>query len=213
MLRLTREQSRRVDRIAVEHFAIPSIVLMENAARGIFDVASAMLGSARGRRVVCLCGAGNNGGDGLAVARHLHNHGADVLIALAADPGRYAGDALIQWTITRRIGIAAQPATPELLAEETDLIIDAIFGTGLTSAPREPFPQLVAALDASRHRVLAVDLPSGMDADTGLPSAPASAPPPRSPWWPRKPPSPTPTPDPTPAPSPSPTSAAPRPPC
>ncbi len=167
---LTRNQVREIDRRAIEQYGIPGIVLMENAALQAEKIAIDMLGSGSGKHVLILCGGGNNGGDGLAIARHLHNHHMDVTLALTIDPSRYAGDALINWRIIQAMNIPAQPATPQLLRNlDWDLIVDAVFGTGLAQAPRDPFPALAAAVNSSRRPVLAIDIPSGLDCDTGVP--------------------------------------------
>lgn len=179
---LTRDQVRRVDQIAIQRYRIPGIVLMENAARGAAE--------AIGRRwpppadVLILCGGGNNGGDGLAIVRHLVNRGYDATIGLCVDPAKYAGDALTNWEIVRRMNVATVALTPEWLdvsakdpTEDPDLVVDAIFGTGLTKPPRDPFPKIVAAVDrwrAAGAAVVAIDLPSGLDCDTGHPLGPAA---------------------------------------
>lgn len=172
MLRLTRAQVREVDRRSVEDYHIPGIVLMENAARGAADVATEMLGGDPvGRAVLILCGGGNNGGDGLAVARHLHNRGANVTIALTVDPEKYAGDAVTNWQIVSAMGLDITDAAPALIERSAAaLIVDAVFGTGLTQAPRDPYPALAAAVNARGVPVLSVDIPSGLDCDAGVPS-------------------------------------------
>src|SRR4051812_38081427 len=86
VIRLTRAQVREVDRLAIEEYHVPGIVLMENASRAATQEAISMLIDFRLRKALMLCGGGNNGGDGLAVARHLHNHGVDVMIGLTVDP-------------------------------------------------------------------------------------------------------------------------------
>jgi NAD(P)H-hydrate epimerase len=170
MTQLTRAQVREIDRLSIGQYHIPGIVLMENAARATADVACEMLGNARGRQILILCGGGNNGGDGLAVARHLHNRGANISIALTIDPAKYHGDALINWQIVSAMRLPCHPALPETIAQSSaDLLIDAIFGTGLTAPPRDPFPALVEAVEKSARPVLAIDLPSGLDCDTGHP--------------------------------------------
>lgn len=181
-----------MDRIAIERYRIPGIVLMENAARGATDVAWAMLhgpaetrssaDQARGAAQRCpgsiaadaliLCGGGNNGGDGLAVARHLHNRGCRVRIALTVDPSRYEGDALINWKIVRSMNLPVDSFDPKKLGSP-GLIIDAVFGTGLSKSPREPFPEIANAVNAAARPILAIDLPSGLDCDTGQPLGPA----------------------------------------
>jgi len=169
MLRLTREQVRNIDRVCVERFKIPGVVLMENAARAAADVACEMLAEQPGT-VLILCGGGNNGGDGLAVARHLHNRGHDVSIRLTADPEKYRGEALVNWQIAAAMGLPAKPLDlAELQTLRPGLVVDAIFGTGLTQPPRAPFGEIVEAVKQMGAEVLAIDLPSGMDCDTGKP--------------------------------------------
>ncbi|HEV8377582.1 MAG TPA: NAD(P)H-hydrate epimerase [Tepidisphaeraceae bacterium] len=173
MLALARQQVREVDRIAIEKYHIPGIVLMENAARGATDVALEMLGQGANQNILILCGGGNNGGDGLAISRHLHNHGHNIRIALCTDPAKYQGDALINWRIVEAMNL------PRLLWENAfdqmpspDLIIDAIFGTGLTETARPPFTQILDRVTATRRSILAIDIPSGLDCDTGRPLGP-----------------------------------------
>jgi NAD(P)H-hydrate epimerase len=178
MQRLTREQVRTIDRLSVERYGIPGIVLMENAARAATDVAWEMLGGQPGR-VLILCGGGNNGGDGLAVARHLHNRGAEVELGLLVDPAKYKGDALTNWNIIRAMGMPARPFDPTTLANggvapgrparPLGLIVDAIFGTGLDQVPRDPFADVANAVNLAHVQVLAIDLPSGLDCETGKP--------------------------------------------
>ncbi len=170
MLSLTREQVRHVDRISIEDFQVPGIVLMENAACAVVHAACDLLDHDCIGEILILCGGGNNGGDGLAVARHLHNQGASVEIALTVDPASYTGDALINWNIVTAMGVATVRATPALIAQSPAvLIIDAIFGTGLTTAPRDPFPAIAHAVNRRGTAVLAIDIPSGLDCDTGEP--------------------------------------------
>ena len=167
---LTREQSREIDRRALEQYHIPGIVLMENASRAVAEAAIEMLRNSALTQVLILCGGGNNGGDGLAAARHLYNRGVHVRIGLTTDPARYTGDALVNWKIVEAMRIPCSPIeSRELELKNIGLVIDAIFGTGLTKPPREPFPMLVAALAESKIPVLSVDLPSGLDCNTGQP--------------------------------------------
>ncbi|HSV12762.1 MAG TPA: NAD(P)H-hydrate epimerase [Tepidisphaeraceae bacterium] len=170
MLHLTRDQVRRIDRLAGERYHIPGIVLMENAARAVADEACRMLGGECVGEILILCGGGNNGGDGLTVARHMHNRGAEVAIGLLTDPSRYQGDALINWQIAQAMGLQASPFAPAMLEDPRPmLIIDAIFGTGLTQSPRDPFPHIASIINHAGIPVLAVDVPSGLDCDTGEP--------------------------------------------
>jgi NAD(P)H-hydrate epimerase len=168
MTRLTRAQVREIDRLAFEKYHIPGIVLMENAARAVVDAACDMLDGNCVGQIIILCGGGNNGGDGLAVARHLHNEGGDVYIALTTDPAKYKGEAKINWDIVQAMKIKTFPADPERIrTSRALLLIDAVFGTGLSEPPRAPFPDLVTAVNRSGATVLAIDLPSGLDCDTG----------------------------------------------
>jgi len=170
---LTRDQARQIDRLAIERYYIPGVVLMENAAGAATDVAIEMLGDPRGKDVLILCGGGNNGGDGLAIARHLHNRGAKVQIALTIDPERYRNEAMINWKIISAMNLPVVQATGELISRSrAQMIIDAIFGTGLTQPPRPPFVELADAVNRSGKPVLAIDIPSGLDCDTGLPPGP-----------------------------------------
>ncbi len=173
---LTRQQSRDIDRRSLEEFHIPGIVLMENASRAVADAASEELIALTTRptgTILIFCGPGNNGGDGLAAARHLHNRGNVVSIALAADPVKYQGDALINWRIVQAMRLPILDAAPAAIERfKADLLIDALFGTGLTRPPREPFPALVAAIASTGIPVLSIDLPSGLDCDTGEPLGP-----------------------------------------
>jgi NAD(P)H-hydrate epimerase len=89
-------------------------------------------------------------------------------LLLTSDPAKYVGDALINWNIVRTMALACGPVEPGLICRQA-LIIDAIFGTGLDRPPREPFPALAEAINQSGNPVLAVDLPSGLDCDTGQP--------------------------------------------
>ena len=167
---LTRAQMRQVDRLAIEQYRIPGIVLMENAARAAAAEALAMMIDFRVRQAMILCGGGNNGGDGLAIARHLHNRGVAVSVANTVDPARYQGDALINWHIVEAMKLRAAEASADAVrAFDDGLVIDAIFGTGLSEPPREPFAALVQAIADSENPVLAVDVPSGLDCDTGEP--------------------------------------------
>jgi NAD(P)H-hydrate epimerase len=170
MTRLTRAQVREVDRRSIEEYHIPGIVLMENAARAVGDEACRMLGNNCVGEILILCGGGNNGGDGLAAARHLHNRGARVNIGFTVDPANYKGDALTNWQIIQAMKIPAGPFAPTQLKNPRPmLLIDAIFGTGLSQPPRPPFAELAEAVNRSGLPVLAIDLPSGLDCDTGLP--------------------------------------------
>src|SRR3954466_1578160 len=102
MTRLTRAQVREIDRRSVEEYGIPTLAVMENAARAVADACCEMLDNNCVGEGLIVCGAGNNAGDGVAAARHIHNRGADVTIALLNDPGSFQGDAAVNWAIVQK---------------------------------------------------------------------------------------------------------------
>lgn len=172
MLRLTRDQVRNIDRLSLERYHIPGVVLMENAAIAAATVAAGTIAPWDGP-VLILSGGGNNGGDGLAVARHLHNRDYDVRIFLTADPTKYAGEAKSNWQIVQAMKLPIDSNDlKKISASHPALIVDAIFGTGLTQPPRDPFAAIVAEVEEARAPILAIDIPSGLDCDTGKPLGP-----------------------------------------
>jgi NAD(P)H-hydrate epimerase len=175
---IDRQTARDLDRRAVEEFGLASIVLMENAGRGVADELCQL--GIDGRVVIC-CGPGNNGGDGFVIARHLDLRGFEVEVyawcwpeALIARgnpgaPGR--GDAAINLTVLQssQMPVHLDLAT-DSLAERfhgVSWIVDALLGTGSRGEPRAPLDAVIDAINASGVSVLAVDLPSGLDCDTG----------------------------------------------
>ncbi len=191
----TRDGVRRLDGAARDEFAIPTIVLMENAAFALERACLAELAAmapqdARAPGALILCGPGNNGGDGLALARRLHNAGVRVCVALAHPPERAKGDARTNLEIVRRMGLALETVPPVSPGASLDamcvrlggptLLVDALLGTGADRAPEAPIDAMIAWLNGRRAahgsaRVVAVDIPSGLDCDTGAPLAGAGA--------------------------------------
>jgi len=175
---ITRQQSREVDQRAIEQYGMTGLVLMENAGRGTVDVlcrlAETESGGRLGRVAVC-CGKGNNAGDGFVIARHLDLRGHDVRVLVWADPAELTGDAGVNFKILRHTGVpievfgnrhdAAQLA--QQLAG-VEWIVDALLGTGASGAPRPPLDAVIDQLNATPAQRLAVDLPSGLDCDTGV---------------------------------------------
>jgi len=176
-MHLSRDQVREIDRRAIEEFGVPGVVLMENAGRGAAEI---LMGLGIAGPVGICCGKGNNGGDGFVIARHLHNRGHDVRVWLFARPEDLAGDAAINFQIISRsqlpIDICAGEAVDEAglrgKLARCEWVVDALFGTGLQGPVRPPFDLVIAAINASGARVLAVDIPSGLDCDTGRPLGP-----------------------------------------
>ncbi len=171
---LTREQSRRVDRLAEQGFGFSGLVLMENAGRGAADVLC-RLGIA-GPVAVC-CGKGNNAGDGFVVARHLDLRGHKVRVLLWAKPEELTGDAAVNFAILRKTDVPIEVFGPahdasrlQKLLADAAWIVDALLGTGARGEPRPPIDAVIDAINAAPAPKLAVDVPSGLDCDTGEPS-------------------------------------------
>jgi len=170
---LTNAQTRELDRRAIEEFAIPGIVLMENAGRGMADLLRSL--GLKGKVVIC-CGKGNNGGDGFVIARWLDARGVAVRIVLFCDPRELTGDAATNWRIVQKCDIP-MTVPPESLDDSglqrelagAEWIVDALFGSGLRGPVRPPYDRVIAAINDSPARVFAVDIPSGLDSDTGQP--------------------------------------------
>ncbi|MBI3317005.1 MAG: NAD(P)H-hydrate epimerase [Candidatus Omnitrophica bacterium] len=170
---VTAEEMKWMDQKAISEYGIPSIVLMENAGRGVAEVAWGLL-ERQIHNVLILSGSGNNGGDGMAAARHLKNKGLKVQVALLGDEEKLKGDAKLQSQIIRKMNIPIEPIgeffdTPKLIAQvrNSGLIIDAVFGVGL-NRPLGAYPQKIFKLvNDCTADVLAIDLPSGIHADTG----------------------------------------------
>jgi NAD(P)H-hydrate epimerase len=181
MLVMTREQVREVDRIAIERLGVASLVLMENAGRGATDVLLRLdpqLANAHGL-VAILCGKGNNAGDGFVVARQLAVRGVAVVTLTLFPPAELTGDARTNYDILVRGGaqvvdLSPQAADAEAFDAELDRhagraawLIDALLGTGATGAPREPVAAAIRWANAQPCRRLALDVPSGLDCDSG----------------------------------------------
>ncbi|MBK9127189.1 MAG: NAD(P)H-hydrate epimerase [Phycisphaerales bacterium] len=179
---LTVQQIRDLDVLAIEHVGIPGIVLMENAGRACAELVYAALLNPARERVVILCGPGNNGGDGFVIARHLANSSVDVAVVLAAPPEQSRGDAGTNLRILERMGVPlvaavaapdadSPPGVPAAVRERldrADLVIDALLGSGARGAPRGILADLIRLANAApRARRVAIDVPSGLCADTG----------------------------------------------
>lgn len=157
---LTSRQVKAVDALAEERFGLGVDWLMEAAG---WQVARQVNAPA-----AVVCGVGNNAGDGLAAARHLHRWGR-LLSVSCVDVGKLSGSAARELEALRKTGVDVWPV---LHLEDAEVILDAIFGTGLTRAPEGKFAQWIEAINASGKRVIAVDVPSGLDADSGLAYSP-----------------------------------------
>ncbi|MFQ5491246.1 MAG: NAD(P)H-hydrate epimerase [Phycisphaerae bacterium] len=175
---LTRDQIRDVDRLAIEELGIPGVVLMENAGRAAAEQIRYRVRSKQGHRAVIFCGPGNNGGDGFVIARHLTNHGIAVVVFLAGDPARLSPDCATNHGVVTKIGLevrgittpdAARAAAAELTQD--DIVVDALMGTGFSGKVRSPMDVLIKAINkAPKSMLFAIDVPSGLDCNTGEPA-------------------------------------------
>jgi hydroxyethylthiazole kinase-like uncharacterized protein yjeF len=172
---LTAAEMQRIDRATSEKFGVPSLTLMENAGRGVIEFLEQRFAPLCGHKILILCGRGNNGGDGMVVARLLRDRGLKPRVVLLAEPQRVKGDAA---TNLERLNVSGPPQVAADLAawrklrlqlEDSTLLVDALLGTGLAK-PLEGF-LLEVARDINacfpHARVVAVDLPTGVSADSG----------------------------------------------
>jgi NAD(P)H-hydrate epimerase len=163
-------EMRAMDGAAMTTYGIPEVLLMENAGLAVTTVLAQTFGIAGKFFVIC-CGVGNNGGDGLVIARQLHARGARVHVYILGDASKFRGAALVNWQIVSRLSLPvvtelSMPALQQDLAD-CDVVIDAIFGTGLGRQVSGVYGEVIALINASGTPVLSVDIPSGVHGDTG----------------------------------------------
>lgn len=167
---LTTQQMVEVDRLMIEVYGIELIQMMENAGRSLAELARQELGGkVSGKLISVMCGAGNNGGGGLVAARHLHNWGAKVSLHLTTTPAHFKRVPALQWQILTKFGLDYNQRPARL---NGDLIIDALIGYGLSGNPRQPAAAWIERANQSGIPVLALDIPSGLDASSGIPGDP-----------------------------------------
>ena len=179
---LTRNQVRRVDQLAIQQLGIPGLVLMENAGRQAATAVLELLGNPQQARVAVVCGGGNNGGDGYVVARHLHNKGVSVSLHPAKNPTLLTGDTLVNARIAQnmklpfaRIDDEEQRVAALANLNASDVIVDALLGTGFCGPVRPHTARIIEACNAAGRQgasVVALDVPSGLDCDSGQASDP-----------------------------------------
>ena len=162
-------QMREMDKRTVEEFGIPSIVLMENAALRVVEIIAERYQPLTGKRIAVVCGKGNNGGDGLAIARHFATRfGAAVTVWLAADPSLLTGDAAANYRMAAAFGLNfGLSNVPRPGEGEADLIVDALLGTGIRGGVTGELAEYIRGINDGGCPVISVDVPSGLDADTG----------------------------------------------
>jgi NAD(P)H-hydrate epimerase len=175
---MSREQVRAFDSWAINELGVPGVVLMENAGRSCAEIVKDGLAGAANPSVCIFCGTGNNGGDGYVIARHLLNAGIRVRIVLCGERSKVKGDARTNLSILERLG---QPVEPLDLSEadlaervkvfggDADMLVDGLFGTGLSGDLHAEYKTLVESVNSLNGPILAIDIPSGLDCDTGRP--------------------------------------------
>ncbi len=163
-----------MDRLTIEEIGIPGVVLMENAARGASRVFLDHFAPSPDSRVLIICGRGNNGGDGYVMARYLSEAGRKVTVLVLAEFSKIAGDALVNLEILRRLGLPVQEVPSEeqwkkqrRLLKDCDFIIDGLLGTGLNAPVRGFYARVIEEINRANKPVTAIDIPSGLNADTG----------------------------------------------
>jgi hydroxyethylthiazole kinase-like uncharacterized protein yjeF len=178
-LLMSRDEVRAFDAWAINELGISRLVLMENAGRSCAEAVLGNLPGTKDPRVCIFCGTGNNGGDGFVVARHLLNRGIRPVVALCGQRAKVKGDARSNLDILEELGVVVEEMDPDAGEDNRsrvavfggggDMIIDAIFGTGLTGSLRDEHKRLIEAINGLGRPILAVDIPSGLDCDTGQP--------------------------------------------
>lgn len=170
---VTAAEMREIDRLTIEEFGIPSYELMERAGRAVAEKAAELAGPPP-KKILVLAGKGNNGGDGLAAARHLHQKGYRVEVFLFSEGKKLKADPARNFVANAKLGIPCRVVgehfaweTVPGIFQESEVIIDALFGVGLDRKLEEPYLGLIETVNRSGHKVVSVDIPSGLDSDTG----------------------------------------------
>lgn len=168
---LSCQSVRMVDQSAMHDFAVPGVILMENAGRNAAEI---LMKRNMNGPVLIACGKGNNGGDGFVIARHLDNRKIPVQVFLTCSPDELKGDALINFEIIRKSSLPIQLLENEedmnqfrSSLEKSEWIVDALLGTGVSGEIRGIYRKLIELINQGGLHVMAVDIPSGLDGDTG----------------------------------------------
>ena len=175
MKSVSTQKMKRLDEIAIKRYGIPSLILMENAGRGIAELAQKIVPNNR-KKILVVCGKGNNGGDGFVAARHLTNHGYLVKVVILGNPADLKNDPKLNYKILKKMKVSIETISTrqkliklKTLAQTSGLIIDGIFGIGLTRPVTGFFYEVILILNGSQKQILAIDVPSGLNSDTGIP--------------------------------------------
>lgn len=171
---ITGTEMKKLDNWAVQEYGVPSLLLMENAGGAVVRKAEQLLENPYGRQVIIIAGKGNNGGDALVAARRLHELGAEVRLFLLFPPEDFSNDTLENWLLVEKKGLKWHILSDEnsfyllkLRLNQCDLVVDGIFGTGFRGKPENNVSRVIQAVNESNAIVLAIDIPSGLEADTG----------------------------------------------
>jgi hydroxyethylthiazole kinase-like uncharacterized protein yjeF len=162
-----------IDRKTIEELGIPGLLLMENAGLQVVRFIESLREINKEVKIVIICGKGNNGGDGFVISRHLHRLGYHLETWAVGELSEYKGDAAVNYHVLLQLGIKVfQAGNSNLLRSisglrDNDLIVDALLGTGIKNEVREPFRSIIAAINDSAAKVVSVDIPSGISADSG----------------------------------------------
>jgi ADP-dependent NAD(P)H-hydrate dehydratase / NAD(P)H-hydrate epimerase len=172
----TAEEMQELDRKAIETYRIPGMILMENAGKGAAEVISNTFPDIHKKKIAIIAGKGNNGGDGFVIARYLLNQGVSVKVYLLTDPKGLRGDAETNFNILQRMKgeVISVPSSKDYVKlkkdlEKYDILVDGIFGTGLDAEVRGYYREVIDHLNTLQRPIVAIDIPSGLDADTGKP--------------------------------------------
>jgi len=175
---MTRDEVRAFDSWVINTLGVSGVVLMENAGRSCAELIKEKLAGIAEPKVCIFCGTGNNGGDGYVIARHLAGSGFSVSVVICGDRSKIKGDAKINLDILERLGQPIEqlnlksgdvPGRVKGFAAGADMLVDALFGTGLNGQLSGKYKQLVESINGENRPILAVDIPSGLDCDTGEP--------------------------------------------
>ncbi|HLD57320.1 MAG TPA: NAD(P)H-hydrate epimerase, partial [archaeon] len=170
------EQMVKIDDLAIRHFGVDLVQLMENAGRVTAALAREILGRLENRRITILVGKGNNGGDAITAARHLHNWGAKVTVIVPDHPDNFSQINKEQLGILRSMFLERLFSTQKLLWEDSiqkaDLIIDGLLGYKINRNPECDYALLINYANSSKAKILSIDTPSGLNPDTGDPHSP-----------------------------------------
>jgi hydroxyethylthiazole kinase-like uncharacterized protein yjeF len=164
---VTSTEMREMDRKTIETYHIPSLLLMEHAALRVVETIEKRFGPLSRKSISVVCGKGNNGGDGLAIARQLCvSYQSQVTVWLSAEASTFQGEVALNYKMTKACGVTFRP-TSELDLSKTELVIDALFGTGIKGAVVGAAAEIIREINACGKPIIAVDIPSGLNADTG----------------------------------------------